>query len=395
MLRIIIIVCIVSSSFGQTKYQRDFDQYWKTVDQYFGYFDTQKIDWNKVRRMYQPSVDTIQNDDDFIRLLEMTNNELYNGHVGLNTNLISSSRMLPTGTDLWVSYENDHFIIKAIRDGFPAQASGLKLGMRITGYHGISIKEAIKVYLPKSVDKHTNEMYEYAANLLIAGTHNTKRIINVNGSLTFSPEKVKNTQGIHLVEGKIIEGNIGYIRINNSLGINETIIAFDKVMNNLRNTTGIILDLRDTPSGGNTSVARAIMGRFITEETPYQRHSFPYEQKLYDVKRNTIELVAPRGENYYKPLVVLCGRWTGSMGEGITIGLDGMNRAEVVGTDMADLLGAIYNYTLPETQIGFQIPVEKLFHISGQPRENFIPKHYILDTQDQLQKAIDIIKESL
>ncbi|WP_299253957.1 S41 family peptidase [uncultured Aquimarina sp.] len=395
MIRIIIILCVVSSSFGQTKYQKDFEDYWKIVDQYFAYFDVQKTNWDEVRRIYQPSFDTIQNDDDFIRLLEMTNNELYNGHVGLNRNLASSSRVIPTGSDIWVSYKDNRFMISAIREGFEAEKAGLSLGMEVKKYNGIAITEAIKRFLPQSVKIHTNKMYEYAANLLLAGTHNSKRSLNVNGSLTFNIENVKNHKSTKLVKGKIINANIGYIRVNNSLGNNNTIQDFDKTLDSLKNTIGLILDLRDTPSGGNTTVARAIMSRFITEEAPYQRHSFFFEEKLYGVKRNTIELVSPRGKIYDKPLVILCGRWTGSMGEGMTIGFDGLNRAEIVGTDMGDLLGAIYSYTLPETNIGFQIPVEKLFHINGMPREDFSPKHYILDTQDQLQKAIEIIKESL
>ncbi|MBW1296590.1 S41 family peptidase [Aquimarina litoralis] len=395
MLRIIIILGIVSSSFAQTKYQKDFDYYWKTVDQYFAYFDVQKTNWDNVRRIYQPSVDTIQNDDDFIRLLEKTNNELYNGHISLNRNLPSSSRMIPSGTDIWVSYENNKFIVTGLRDGFSAQNSGIKLGMQVTGYNGSSISEGIKKFLPKSVSVYTKEMYEYAANVLLAGTHDTSRSINVNSSLTFDLKEETKLNPKQLVTSKVIGNNIGYIRINNSLGNNSTIEAFDNAFKLVENTNGIILDLRDTPGGGNTTVARAIMGRFITQEAAYQRHSFPYEEKLYGVKRKTIELVSPRGNIYSKPLVVLCGRWTGSMGEGMTIGFDGLNRTETVGTEMADLLGAVYNYTLAETKIGFQIPVEKLFHINGTPREDFKPKHYILDTKDQLQKAVEIINASL
>ncbi|WP_108804554.1 S41 family peptidase [Aquimarina sp. Aq107] len=395
MFRIIIILLVTYSSIAQTKYQKDFDYYWNTVDKYFAYFDTQQVDWNEVRRIYQPSVDTIQNGDDFIRLLEMTNNELFNGHVGLNTNLNSSSRMLPTGTDIWVTYENNKYTISAIRKGFLAEKAGLAIGMEVTAYNEIIISEAVKKFLPKSVSVHTNKMYEYAANLLLAGTHNTKRSINVNGSLTFNIENVKNKNVTELLASKVINDNIGYIKINNSLGNNNTIKAFDEVMQNLQDTKGIVLDLRDTPSGGNTTVARAIMGSFISKEAPYQQHNFIYEKRLFDVERKTIELVSPRGKTYKNTLVILCGRWTGSMGEGITIGFDGLNRAEIVGTGMGDLLGAIYQYTLPETKIGFQFPVEKLFHINGIPREDFIPKHYILDSQDQLQKAIDIINTSL
>jgi C-terminal processing protease CtpA/Prc len=142
---------------------------------------------------------------------------------------------------------------------------------------------------------------------------------------------------------------------------------------------GLVIDLRETPSGGNTTVARAIMSRFIDKEMPYQKHSSPSEEKQYGVKRSWIELVSPRGKIYKKPLVILVNRWTGSMGEGIAIGFDGMKRAMIVGEEMAGLLGAIYSFTLPETNIGFSIPVEKLFHVNGSPREDFVPEFRVTD----------------
>ncbi len=395
MLRIIIIFCTVFFSYSQTKYQKDFDTYWTTVDTYFGYFDIQNIDWNEAKKIYQSDILKVKSDDDFIRLLEKINNELYNGHVSLNVNLASSSRLLPTGTDLWLKYIDNKFIIESVKEGSAAEKSGLEPGMEITGYNNVLIKEGIKKFLPKSAEAYTNVMYEYSANLLMAGTHNSERIINVNGSLTFKIDIVRNNETVKRVEYSRIAGNIGYVKINNSLGDYKTIRDFDKAINDLQETDGIILDLRDTPSGGNTTVARAIMGRFIAKEVPYQRHSFPYEEKLYGVKRSTVEFVSPRGGNYYKQLVVLCNRWTGSMGEGMVIGFDGINRAEIIGTEMAGLLGAIYNYTLPETGIGFQFPVEKLYHINGTPREDFKPERYIADPKEQLQKAIDIINESL
>jgi carboxyl-terminal processing protease len=40
---------------------------------------------------------------------------------------------------------------------------------------------------------------------------------------------------------------------------------------------------------------------------------------------------------------------------------------------MAKLLGAVQGFTMTETNIGFQIPTERLYHINGIPREKFIP----------------------
>lgn len=395
-MRITIITFFIGlTAFGQTKYQKDFKYYWNTVDTYFAYFDTQKVNWEKVKQVYQPKIDTISTTVDFIKVLEKLNNELHNGHIGLNTNLPSSHRLIPTGTDIWVSYNNREFHVSNLREGFSAEKSGLKRGMKITGFNDIPFEMLIKKHLPKGTEKYTSEMYEFIANMIIAGTHDADRNLNVNDSLTFRLDKVKKLEIDNFIDTKMLSEGIGYIKVNNSLGEEGTVQAFDKALDNLQNTNGLVLDLRDTPSGGNTIIARAIMGRFIKEEKVYQKHSFTFEEKLYGVKRNTLELVSPRGEIYSKPLVVLCGKWTGSMGEGMVIGFDAMHRAEIVGTEMAGLLGAIYSYTLPETKIGFQIPVEKLFHVNGTPREDFKPKHYILDSKEQVKKAILLIDTSL
>jgi carboxyl-terminal processing protease len=57
---------------------------------------------------------------------------------------------------------------------------------------------------------------------------------------------------------------------------------------------------------------------------------------------------SPRQNIYKKPVVVLVGNWTGSMGEGIAIGFEGIKRAKIVGTKMAGLLGEIYSFETPE-----------------------------------------------
>ena len=115
------------------------------------------------------------------------------------------------------------------------------------------------------------------------------------------------------------------------------------------------------------------MGRFVTRLLPYQRHRIPnYGQA--DVERNWIELVAPRGPfTYTAPVVVLVNHWTGSMGEGMAIGFDAMQRAVVVGTPMAHLAGAVSDDKLPKTGVDVAYATEQLFHIDGTPRQDWLP----------------------
>ena len=130
-------------------------------------------------------------------------------------------------------------------------------------------------------------------------------------------------------------GNTGYIKINDCLYDNELIAAFDSIMQTLKNTQSLILDLRETPSGGNTSVAKAIIGWFIKEEHYYQKHEYYAEEKSSGIKRSWVEIVSPRKGKYYsKPIIILCNHWTGSIAEGIVIGFDALKRpgTKIIGT---------------------------------------------------------------
>ena len=86
----------------------------------------------------------------------------------------------------------------------------------------------------------------------------------------------------------------------------------------------------------------------------------------------------------------MVGHWTGSMGEGIAIGFDAMERAKIIGTKMAGLLGAISNFQMSETKIGFQFSTERLYHINGTSREDFIPKTLTRNIEETMQKAREI-----
>jgi hypothetical protein len=88
---------------------------------------------------------------------------------------------------------------------------------------------------------------------------------------------------------------------------------------------------------------------------------------------------------------VLVGRWTGSVGEGLTIGFDSAQRAQIVGSKMAGLLGAICSYQLPASKIGFSIPCQRTVQVNGKPREDFVPSHAVSPAQDAISFAEDLI----
>lgn len=393
MKKILFLFCLLSNLVvAQTTYQKDFTEFWNIVNGNYAYLKKQNIDWNKVKETYQPQVDAIKDNDEFIKLLENVLNELYNGHSSLNTNLPSSNKLTPSGTDMYVENLNNRFIVQDLRKGFGAEQCGIKVGMEIVKFNDLEVLPQLKQFLPKYTKTYNEQMLQYAIDMLFAGTHNKPRKITTleNGSeKDYYPDKVTLPKNEKLIESKVIDGKAGYIKINNCLYNYDLINEMDKAIDNFSSLKTIIIDLSETPSGGNTTVARAMMGRFINEKLPYQTHEI--DESQYETKQLWTEYVIPRKKMYTGKVIIMVGHWTGSMGEGIAIGFDAMNKGTVIGTKMAGLIGAIDGFKLTETHIGFQIPTEQLYHVNGTPRENYLPKVLTkneIDTWSQMEKMI-------
>lgn len=383
-------------------YRQDFDFFWSTINDEYGYFDKTKTNWQKVREIYAPVADTVSSRNAFVSLLEKVFNEIYDHHAILNTNTNASQRLVPSGTDTWAAYINNKPLITELRAGFGTAAAGIVPGMEVVAVNDIPVNEALLPFLPKAVQPLTTEARSYALRLLLAGNHTQPRkfTLRYQGVVKdYYPDQ----QGLLLehigypakVEAKLI-GTTGYIKINDCLYDNGLIPVFDSIMSMYKNTSALILDLRETPSGGNTSVARAILGWFISKEQFYQKHEYYAEEKSTGIKRSWVEIVTPRSGKYYsKPLVVLCNHWTGSIAEGITIGFDALKRprTSIIGTDMGRLKGAVYSFEMPNSKIRFSFPAEKLYHINGSAREDFMPGIYIDWRKNELKPGKDVFIE--
>jgi carboxyl-terminal processing protease len=381
----------------EEQFKEDFNIFWETFRDNYAYFDVKQTDWNKVKEIYEPQVSTITEKREFIKLLEQMIYELYDSHTHLLVNLADSYKLVPSGLDIWAEWMDNKCIITEIRKKSDADLAGIKEGMEIISINGMPVEKAIEPLIGKSLKSIDDEVKDWSIKTLLAGKHNTKRNIGIenNGRIVFYDFEAEdsNFDNKTLLESRIMDHNIGYIKINNSLSNTDLIKIFDNALDSMLNTDGLILDLRETPGGGNTIVARAIMGRFIDKEMPYQKHELPSEEKQFGVKRSWVEYVFPRKSIYKKPLVILADHWTGSMGEGITIGFDAMKRAEIVGTKLAGLLGAKYDFTLPNTNIGISYAAEKIYHVNGTPREYFIPE-ITVDLKKQEKNSLDRILDT-
>lgn len=314
-----------------------------------------------------------------LRYAEHAITALADHHAITGGSFADSWGLVPSYSDLWIEPEGDVWRITAVRHGSPAEAAGVRPGDSLVSVGDIRTGAAVAAFWAGLGLEPTGDRMGYAARVLAAGRRDRPRDLTIRDAAgaerrltlpnlyTAAPGE-RSPVSAHEADGALV------IRFNDSLGDDATVAAFDAAMAGARLGQPIVLDLTDTASGGNTVIARAIMGWFVDAPTAYQIHNLPAEERETGVPRQWIEQVLPRpGKRHPGPVTVRVGRWTGSMGEGLAIGLDALG-ADVVGGPMAGLLGAIYDHRLPNSGMVIKLPTERLYAVDGTPREAFRPR---------------------
>lgn len=315
---------------------------------------------------------------DLIRFAERSLMLLADHHSITRASLKDSWAVFPSYGDLWIQREDRDFVVEQVRADSPAERAGIRPGDRLLAIGGVPVAAAVQSFWSDLGTTGGGERDGYAARVLAAGRRDRPRSLAVRHGT--GPTRVIELANLYIrkrpdrppVSTQLLDGAL-VVRLNDSLGDRATVAAFDALMAKAPRGQEIVLDLTDTPSGGNTTVARGIIGWFVAKPTAYQVHNLPVEERDTGIPRQWVEQALPRAGKYHPgPVTVRVGRWTGSMGEGLAIGLRAAG-ARVEGSRMAGLLGAIYDHALPSSGLVVKLPTERLYAVDGTPREKFIP----------------------
>jgi C-terminal processing protease CtpA/Prc len=370
---------------------QDFDAFCEFVSQEYAYFDRKLLDWPSTCRRHAAEAVAATDHDRYLRALERTLAELYDNHAHFVSATADSPRLVPTGTNLLVRWHGNRALVDAVKDQSPALLAGVLAGDEILMVQGRPVGEAAAEFMPRSASPGNAAAWNWALNVAIAGRRNLPAVSlhikrgAVERDVSFAPNSIHADSLLSVRR----YGRIVALRVNNSLGEMDLIKEFDHAIDSLADTDALIVDLRDTPSGGTSTVARGLMGRLVRKTAAYQRHESIAEFKTTGIRRMWVEYVVPRPPTYRKPVVVLVGPWTGSMGEGIAIGLDATGDAVVAGQQMSGLLGALDQRELPESKIVVRVPAERLTHVNGTPREDFVPCRLTIGAANTAAAATD------
>jgi len=343
------------------------------IPKVYVYYTTRATHWDEACRQAHVEAAAVTTHRQGVTMLEHLVDALWDNHVSLGVNTGHSPWLVPSGSDMWIEQQGMDVRVTGVRRDYAADRAGIRPGDVILSINGLTPHDLARMRIRTGADEISQERMAWALNAAAAGYRGQGReIVLLRGGerMTVELGDPPLPKSDALVSARMI-GDIGYIRFNDSLGNTDTVEAFDAAVESIRAARGWVIDVRDTPSGGSTDVAEPIMGRFVTRAVGYQITQ-PLHEPAYTRQ------IKPRGPwTITGPLAVLSGRWTGSMGEGMSIGFDGMKRGVVVGGPMAGLAGGVDVYTLPATDTNLRVPAYGLAHIDGTPRQQWAPKERV------------------
>ena len=362
--------------------QRAWQEWTELLTLDYGYFQRPGVDGPTIVAHFAPLAIAATTRPQFIALIQQMARHFADPHLNVGPTAADAPSLVPTASDLYGQWMSGRFRIADVRADGDAARQGVVPGDEVVSIDGLAPEAAVTGLLGRPLDAVSGEQVTFALNLALAGVRDRPRQLVVTGAggrrelaLRSTAEQARAVAGAPPVTSER-RGDVGIIRFSNSLGRNETIDAFVRALQPLLDTRSLVIDLRNTPSGGNSTVARGVLGHFVAREQPYQVHVVPGEARRYGVPRKFVEFVQPLESAYRGRVVVLGGRWTGSMGEGLVIGFDAIG-VQTAGSAMGHLLGALFHETLAESGATVELGEEQLFHVDGSPREAFVPRLHV------------------
>ena len=349
----------------------DFDALWRAIDGGYAYFEGSRIAWKRAREAWRPKARAARTREELVLALEGALAHLCDDAVVLAEHAPRSERVVPSETDIWAEWRGSEALVTSVRASGDADVAGLKPGDVVTHVDGAAIDGVVRRRLRPMGATGSGAM-GWALRKALAGPRSGVLRLSVRaprGSVALEVERTASsaTNGALLHVRRIgEERDVGYLRIRDALGNPALPAHFDAALAPFLDTRAMIIDLRETPSGGARAVSEALLGHFVDKESAWQVRGGPGRERSTDV-------VKPVGARYTGTVFVLVDRWTAGEAEALAAGLEGAARASLIGTAMAGLRGETHAVTLPHSRIVARFPAERTFHVNGTPRELLRP----------------------
>jgi len=355
----------------QRQQGEDFDTLCKALDEGYAYFDNERPQWKRACEKWRPAAVRAATRGEFLIALEGLVSELHDDNVTLSERSPANPRKLPWETDLYAVLHDNSAYLDSVRTFGDADVAGVRPGVELLRIDDVPVDQVIRNRLGPGT--HSKRAMSWAIRHTLAGPLNGVETLTVRDGQETSTLRIERGPPQARVGRPVFarrmgdDRDIGYLRVR--IGADDAKLPgqFDAALENLLGTKSLIIDIRDHPGPGTADVTRTILSRFATTETAWELRELPDGPRIFDT-------VAPRGTPYKGKVVVLVDRWTAAEGEAVATGLVAVANAHVVGTRMTGLRGRLRETRLPNSRIVVSYPAERVYLVSGERREAYVPE---------------------
>lgn len=309
-----------------------FDQVWRAI--YDNYYDRNfhGVDWLALRPSYRLQAEAARDSAELYRVLRGMLGKLGDAHTRVYAPEDGFDRNRPAGTTVGLTVRRieSRTIISSVETGSEAARQGIRPGQTLTHVDGVPVEKA----LARLVDEFGSSSTPTARELqsldrLFYGPRDMSVSVTLIDEGGTQPRTLSLTRRYvefqRRVTTRLLPYNIGYIELT---GFGPEIERdFDKAMQTLQGTRGLVLDLRSN-GGGFVSTVAWIASYFFPENTDLGEF-------ITRQGRSSRRITWRTRINYRAPLTVLVSNRSASGSEILAAAIQERKRGLIVGSNPA------------------------------------------------------------
>ncbi len=349
-----------------------FNRLWQGVGAAYPYFDLKwadgRAEWQAIYDRYLPQVEAAQSDEEYFQVLSKMMAEIPDGHVYMTPSLLGAHCAFALFREVIAPAAGSEALVRIPTQvvaeivGDQAQEVGLVRGSILVSVEGVSIEEywpTLDARLISGSSPWQSRAWGIQRILLTApGKQRTFTFENPEGmekTVTLVCEapqpgkmqSVNNGTAGPVITGEKLPSGYGLIRIPTFGGGDELVEQFDRTLDSLMDTPGLIIDLRGN-GGGNSMWADQMAGRFFDQVVSYGEDEFEVRLPMRAWRKHWPYVVTPRGQHYTGRVVLLTDVYNMSSAEQFIISLVDNGRAVTVGQRTGGSSGNPISFKLPD-----------------------------------------------
>jgi len=332
--------------------ERAFDFVWETVRDHYIDPALKGVDWNAVREKYRPLALAAPDDDAFWQTLDRMTGELKDAHTRVESPKRVALRNRDESVTLGFSFVKigDRLVVSSVHPDSDAWWSGVRPGMILESIAGEPAMQAYAKAMAETREDSTERARHFrAVRRIVAGDPGTKVALAFERSDGSRLEATLARSAMQFPPGgehRVLPSGYGYIRFTQWTFM----LAYRALgaVGKLRDTPGLIIDLRGNP-GGNAEAVNLLLQKFFPKPTELghviTRDGKPVTLFFGAVPVIKLDRVADGDKDAYTgPVVILMSAGSASASELFAATMQSVGRAKVVGQQSCGCLLGFLGY---------------------------------------------------